>query len=281
MAEIVAAIGCGHAPGVVMHPQPDEAGAKARWHAAMVEARQRLAAARPTALLVVSNEHIQNFFFNNWPTFCLAFPEEMDGPFERHMPMPRYHVAGYPEFGQFLLSEGLKAHFDFASSQEFEPDHGVFIPLQNLRPEMDLPLTVLLQNCVEPPLPTLRRCVEVGRFLRQAIAAWPRPDRFALIAVGGLSHWIGVKNMGTIAEDWDRWLLEQMRTGNTDAIAQLTQEEIERDGGNGGSEIRNWLTVMAAVDAIPADILAYEAVKDWVIGAAVTYWDPLRVGAAR
>ena len=52
-----------------------------------------------------------------------------------------------------------------------------------------------------------------------------------------------------------------------------TTDEIERDGGNGGQEIRNWLALMAAVDGHPADLLAYEAVRDWVVGCGVVYWD--------
>lgn len=273
MAEIVAAVACAHAPGVVMRPEPDPAGMKERWFRAMDEARARLAAARPDALVVVCNDHIQNFFFDNWPTFCIAYPEEMEGPFERHMPMPRYRLRGYPEFGAYFLERALAAHFDLASSQEYEPDHGVMIPLSRLRPEMDLPVTLLLQNCVHPPLPTPRRCAELGRFLGQAIREWPRPERFALIAVGALSHWIGIKRMGEINEAWDRWLLDLICQGRVEDLARLTSEDIEREGGNGGQEIRNWLAVMAAVNGHPAEQLAYEPVRDWVVGCAVVYWD--------
>ena len=78
MAEIVAAVACSHAPGVVMHPHSDAAGAKERWFAAAEEARTRLERAHPDAVVVISNEHIQNFFFHNWPTFAVVFPEEME-----------------------------------------------------------------------------------------------------------------------------------------------------------------------------------------------------------
>ncbi len=273
MAEIVAAVACSHAPGLATRPELDAAGMKQRFYDGLKEAGRRLAATQPTALLIVSNEHIQNFFFNNWPTFCLAFPEEMEGPIETWMPIPRYRLRGYPEFGHYLLEAALNAHFDFSSSQELQPDHAVMLPLHHLQYGTDLPITILLQNCVQPPLPTLGRCVEVGRFLARAIAEWPRPDRFALIGVGGISHWIGVKKMGVVNERWDRWFLDEICQGHVDALATITPEEINREAGNGGEEIRNWLTVAAAVGGHPGEVISYEPVADWVVGCGAAFWD--------
>ena len=273
MAEIVAAIGCGHAPGIATRPERDPAGRKERVYDYFKQARARLAAARPTALIVVSDDHIQNFFFQNWPALCIAYPEEMQGPLERWMPIPQATVQGYPEFGRYLLAEALNAHFDPASSQDLQPDHGVMLPLYHLRPQNDLPVTLVLQNAIEPPYPTLRRCQEFGRFLGRAIAAWPGPERFALVGVGGISHWIGIKRMGQINEEWDRWFLDLVCRGRGDEIASIPPESIQRDAGNGGEEIRNWLTVLAALGDQPGELLAYEPVLDWVAGSALVYWD--------
>ena len=273
MAEIVAAVASAHAPGLATRPDPDPAGMKERFYSALRQARDRLDQARPDALVVVSNEHLQNFFFDNWPALCIAYPEEMEGPIESWMPIPRSTVRGYPDFGRYLVAAGLNAHFDLASSQDIQPDHGIMLPLHHLRPQMDLPVTVVLQNCIEPPYPTLRRCYEFGRFLGEAIAAWPRPERFALLGVGGISHWIGIKRMGEINEAWDRWFLDLVCRGRGEEIASLSTETIERDAGNGGQEIRNWLTVLSATGDHPAELLAYEPVLDWVAGSAVVYWD--------
>jgi hypothetical protein len=98
----------------------------------------------------------------------------------------------------------------------------------------------------------------------------------ALIGVGGISHWIGIKRMGDINEAWDRWFLEEICEGRSDTVAAIPPESVLRDAGNGGEEIRNWLTVKAAVDDRPADLLAYEPVLDWVAGSAVVYWDVSR-----
>lgn len=276
MAEIVAAIACGHAPGMATRPEPDPAGRKERVYKFYQAARGRLAETRPTALVIVTDEHIQNYFFNNWPTLSIVFPEEMEGPIERWMPIPRYKLRGYPAFGEYLLAEALNARFDPAWSQEFQPDHGVMLPLHHLRPEMDLPATLVLQNCVQPPFAPLSRFAEFGQFLGRAIAAWPRPDRFAIIGVGGISHWIGIKRMGEINEAWDRWFLDRVCQGQLDDLLRLTTEDIARDAGNGGQEIRNWITVMAAVGARPAELIGYEAPPEWVCGAGLVFWDLTR-----
>jgi aromatic ring-opening dioxygenase catalytic subunit (LigB family) len=256
-----------------MRPALDAEGRKQRFYDGLREAGRLLAETRPTALLVVANEHIQNFFFNNWPTFCLVYPEEMTGPIETWMPVPQYTVRGYPDFGHYLLETAINAHFDLSSSQEFSPDHGTMLPLHYMRPQMDLPLTILLQNCVQPPLPPLTRCVELGRLLARTIAAWPRPDRFALIGVGGISHWIGIKKMGAVNAEFDRWFVEKIIAGGVDELAQLTPAQVEAQAGNGGEEIRNWLTVAAAVGDHPGQPIAYEAVTDWVVGCGCVFWD--------
>jgi len=152
------------------------------------------------------------------------------------------------------------------------------LPPPHLRPEMALPLTLVLQNCVQPPLAPLARFQEFGQFLAKAIAAWPRPDRFAIIGVGGISHWIGIKRMGEINAAWDRWFLDQVCQGQMDAILRLTPADVERDGGNGGEEIRNWITVMAAAGCRPGELMGYEDVADWVCGAGVVFWDLTKNG---
>lgn len=273
MAEIVAAIACAHTPMMAVRPAPDGSGMKERFYAALREARGRLERVRPDMLVVVSNEHLQNWFFDNWPALAIAYPETMEGPFERHLPMPRYQLRGYPAFGRYLVEAALAAHFDPSWSEEFEPDHGVMLPLYHLRPQMDLPVTLVLQNCVHPPMPTLRRCQAFGRLLGEVIARWPQPGRVALIGVGGLSHWIGIQGMGRVNAAWDRWFLERLCAGDGEALGAIAPEELARDAGNGGEEIRNWLAVQAAVGNRPAELLAYEPITDWLTGSAVVYWD--------
>jgi hypothetical protein len=58
---------------------------------------------------------------------------------------------------------------------------------------------------------------------------------------------------------------------DVDALASLTAAEIERDGGNGGQEIRNWIAALATVPGWKGETLAYEPVPEWITGCA-TVW---------
>jgi hypothetical protein len=129
----------------------------------------------------------------------------------------------------------------------------------------------VLTNCVAPPLPTPKRSWQLGGFVREFLDARPRHERVALIGTGGISHWIGVPNTGHINPDWDRWVLERVAEGRGDALAGLTWDEIERDGGNGGQEIRNWIAVLAAVPGVKGEVLAYEPVKEWLTGCGAVW----------
>jgi len=57
-------------------------------------------------------------------------------------------------------------------------------------------------------------------------------------------------------------------------LVRLTHEEIERDGGNGGQEIRNWVAMLGAVPGWKGEVLAYEPVAEWITGCATVWVHP-------
>jgi len=58
------------------------------------------------------------------------------------------------------------------------------------------------------------------------------------------------------------------------ALGRLTWEDIERDGGNGGQEIRNWAALLGAVPGWKGEVLAYEPVAEWITGCAAVWVHP-------
>lgn len=66
-------------------------------------------------------------------------------------------------------------------------------------------------------------------------------------------------------------MLEWVRQGKGEALAALSYEEIEKEGGNGGQEVRNWIAVMGALPGHKGEVLSYEAVPEWITGCA-TVW---------
>ena len=55
---------------------------------------------------------------------------------------------------------------------------------------------------------------------------------------------------------------------------RVTHDEIERDGGNGGQEIRNWIALLGAVPGWKGEVLAYQPVEEWIIGCGTVWVHP-------
>lgn len=272
MADLVAAFAASHAPLIVSDPDSARAEQKRRIHEAMYQLRDELLAASPTALVICSNEHFINFFYDNLPPFCVGMADRYLGPVEPWLGMPQAWVPGQHKLGEWIVSHALEHDFDLSLSQELRLDHGVMAVLHFLTPDMDLPIVPIIQNCSINPMPTLGRCYQLGQELGRAIAEWPaQGERVALVGAGGLSHWAGLPQMGQINESFDRRFLDLVARGQAKKALALTPSEIEA-AGNGAHEIRSWLTVAGAMGGRPGRLLAYEPIHAWVTGMAVATW---------
>lgn len=266
MGQVVGAFGLSHTAMMIRafdRADPEQAG---RVKAGFDEVRRRVTALRPEVFLVVGSEHFKTFFLNNFPTFCLGIADHYTGWADAGV--PPYTAPGHRALGRALLEHAVERGFDPSFSEEFRLDHGFMTPLHFVRPEMDIPIVPLFQNCTVPPLPPVRRCFELGRVLREGIERAP-VGRVVVLATGGLSHWVGVPQMGQVNEAFDAHLLTLLREGRLSEFADLSTTEIEREGGNGGQEIRNWATILGIAGTTTADVLVYEPVSAWATGIAL------------
>ena len=119
-----------------------------------------------------------------------------------------------------------------------------------------------------------RRCHALGGFVREFIRSRPATERIAVLATGGLSHWVGTPETGRINSDWDHWVLDHVARADVEPLVRLTLDEIERDGGNGGQEIRNWIACLATVPGWKGEVLAYEGAPEWITGCATVWVQP-------
>src|SRR2546430_16540555 len=191
MAEVVLAALTSHAPMITGKPEVSRPEQRDRLYDGFHELRRRLAAARPDLMVMFVNDHIQNFPSSSMPAFCVGLAEASDAPSpggSRLMRIPPRKVRGASEWGRALLESGLAAGFDFAYSYEIESWDELSVPLHFLTPEGNIPLAPVLTNCAAPPLPTPRRCHEVGAFVGTFSRSRPATERIALLATGGDSH---------------------------------------------------------------------------------------------
>ena len=277
MAQIVAAALTAHAPLITGRPDVARPEQRDRLYAGFHELARRLGAARPDLLVMFVNDHLQNFAYNNLPAFCVGLAETYEAPSPGGAALMRLTprtLRGQPDWAMALLEAGLEAGVDFAYSYDIESWDEMSVPLSFLMPDGEVPVVTVYTNCAAPPLPAPRRCREVGAFVGDFIRARPAGERVALVATGGLSHWVGTPQTGRINPDWDRWVLDHIARGEVEPLARLTWDEIERDGGNGGQELRNWIGLLGALPGAKGEVLAYEPVAEWITGCATVWVQP-------
>jgi hypothetical protein len=266
-----------HGPLVTGRPEVSKPEQRERVYAGFEELRRRLADARPDLIVTFVNDHLQNFPYSNMPAFCVGLGDSFDAPSPGGAKLMRIaprKVPGAPAWAMALLESGLAAGVDFAYSHEIESWDELAVPLHFLTPEGALPVVPLYTNCAAPPLPTPRRCHEVGGHVGAFIRSRPAGERVALVASGGISHWVGTPETGRINPEWDHWVLDHIARGDVEPLLRLTHDEIERDGGNGGQEIRNWIALLGAVPGWKGEVLAYEPVEEWIIGCGTVWVHP-------
>lgn len=284
MAQLVMAACSSHAPMMLAARDSAPEAQRVAFFEALARLRTEIHTLDVTAMVVVSNEHFTNFFLDNFPQLCVGIGESCFGPVEPWLGVPQRQWPGRPVLAESLLGSLVHGGVDAAFSSRLSLDHGIVSVAAELMGERDIPVVPIIQNCAVTPLSPLARAVEVGRVLRDAIEAAPTDDRVALIGAGGLSHWVGPPRVGDIDEDFDRWVLSHLASGDVDVITALSDAQVN-EAGNGAHEIRSWLTVAGAAGAggaeLRGEVLAYEAIHSWITGMGVIRFDLADQGAIR
>lgn len=270
---VVGAFTASHSPGITGWPQRADPVRRAAIEDAYAQARRRLDALRPDVIIAVSVEHFTNFHLGNLPAFAIATGDDYLGPVTEEMAtflnVRQRRYPGDAELGKHLYAFALESEFDPALVEGgLDFDENFCVPLHHLDPESKYPLVPVIVNGVNPPWPTPKRCYEFGRMLADAVRAQSAAERVVVIGTGGLSHWVGLPEAGTINTEFDRDFLARFESGDPSRLTDYTAEQIDA-AGNGAHEIRTWLVAAGAV-AAPFEVLAYEPVPEWLTGTAVT-----------
>lgn len=271
MAKLVGVFAASHTPVMLNFPDAIPSEDRDAIFAAFKDMGRSIAALRPDTVIVISDDHIHNFFFNNFPAFCIGAAESYKTPVEHWLNAEKQVLAGDAALGAHLLGEALQNGFDPSFSIELTLDHGSLTPLLLAGLIPDVRVVPLLVNCVQPPLPTMRRCVEWGNFLRTAIASFDAGKRIVVLATGGISHDIATPRMGMVNEEFDRQFLANLEDGNTAALVEHATAQVG-EAGNGAEEIRNWLMAHGAAGGAAFQPLYYQAVSKWYTGIGLARW---------
>jgi hypothetical protein len=227
-------------------------------------------AARPDVTVIIGNDQMEIFNEDLVPAFSVLYGAEIsNGPMnaQRLASLPpgiKETVPGYiPEGGamyQAVSELGLKIiehvmmdGFDVAAMKRFpkgETPHAYgFVYRHIMRDDPTPSVPVVLNTFYPPNQPTLRRCHDFGKSIMHAIQSWQSDAKVALIASGGLTHFV-------IDEPTDRIILDAMRDGSIERIEALGEHIFQA----GTSEIKNWIPVAGAM----ADLQFAMTVVDYV-----------------
>lgn len=258
MSEVIGFVGMSHSPFATMLPPrgADEPGAVFMAEAARLA--DAVARDKPDAVVVIGPDHFHANFYDQMPPFTLGV-EEATGFGDFDSTAGRMPVAGRLAWS---VHDGLtSAGFDISLSYSLTIDHGIVQSYEMTTGGTSVPLVPLVVNTAAPPLPTMERCVALGRALGAALRGSDFPGRVLVVASGGLSHWLPsndprdpsvvgdrraalihgradtqafaaareprVRAMGgnphaRVNADWDRWFLRQLSGEGTDDLAPVT-----------------------------------------------------------
>jgi aromatic ring-opening dioxygenase catalytic subunit (LigB family) len=271
MAKLAGVYAASHGPLLIREWESVPQDQRRRLKSAFEELGRRLAAVRPDVLIVVSPDHWSNFFLDNVPAVCIGVGESNEGPPEPWMKaFPHREIPGHPALALHLVSEVMKHGFEPSVSHRLKLDHGICIPLWRMGLERLPRIVPMLLNSIEPPLPSLARCLAWGRQLARAVDSYGEAIRVAILATGGLSHSIGEPTMGAIYEDFDRETVRLFSSPEKELISFLERELPTH--GNGSEEVRNWLVAHGAAGARGFELVDYLPVPKVIVGCGFAAW---------
>ena len=183
---------------------------------------------------------------------------------------PHRELAGDPGLAAHIAKTAMENGFEPSLSHRLKLDHGFCIPLLRMGLAVLPRIVPVIVNSIEPPMPSLRRCLQWGELLRKSIASYSAPLRVAVLGSGGLSHSIGEPTMGAIDEKLDRECIRLFASPENELLSYL--EKQLPTAGNGTEEIRNWLVAHGAAGGRGFELIDYLPVPTVIVGCGFAAW---------
>ncbi|MQY14319.1 2,3-dihydroxyphenylpropionate/2,3-dihydroxicinnamic acid 1,2-dioxygenase [Streptomyces sp. RB5] len=258
-----------------------------RGQAGVQTLKDKLAEVAPDVVVVIGDDQDEMFHDDGLPTFAVFHGDSIyDMPPEqakldatadgikaamwaRHAEAPdKYVTPG--DLGRHLVLSVVEDEFDVVAfarqPQERSIGHAFTFVRRRLMGEEMIPLLPIAVNSYIPPnVPSARRCYQFGRAIRRAIESYPEDLRVAVVASGGLSHFV-------VDEELDRRILDGLKNRDVESLSTIPRKHMR----SGTSESLLWIAAggalehleMTEVDYIPA----YRSEAGTGIGTAFAVW---------
>jgi hypothetical protein len=233
-----------------------------------------LARAKPDVVLIFGDDQHESFNDDNMPAISVYWGQTVDdaptptdttqhweaqgatgGAFE-NAPKERVSHPTDAALGRYLIESLIESGFDVAHTNALPAGrhhgaigHAFNYVYRRLMNNNVIPNVPIFMNTYYPPnQPTVKRCFQFGRAIRQAIEDWDSNKRVALVASGGLSHFV-------IEEDLDEHIIAGLKNNDETKLTDLPNIRFN----SGTSEIRNWIVLAGAVadDGLQMELVDY------------------------
>jgi 3-O-methylgallate 3,4-dioxygenase len=229
---------------------------------AIAEMRRAYEAAKPDVAVILGKDQ-KEIFLDFTPSLGVYTGEEIyNGPPQRsvYAPPERVTHAGHPQLAAHLIQSLQGQGFDLMDLLKWPPNvwlknepivpHAFGFVYRQIMSDRPPPTVPILVNTFYPPTqPSMRRSIQLGNALLDAIKSWNSKLRVAVIASGGLSHFV-------CDESLDAVLLESLKTNNLERLAQIDDRTFQ----SGTSEVKLYVPVLVAM----ADVGAPMTLVDYV-----------------
>lgn len=210
----------------------------------------------PDTIIIIGDDQKELFQVENLPAILIYLGETILNKQRRPKPqepkwwsdaLAKYYGDGQDEIctvdaqlARRLVGFLIEHEFDIAQSSAL-PDgigegHAFAFIHSRLLHRRPIPVVPIFLNTYYPPnQPTPRRCYRFGQKIREAVETWEQNTRVAVIASGGLSHFV-------IDQELDAAVLRGIEERDTELLTTLPTEKLN----SGTSEIRNWIAMHGA-----------------------------------
>ena len=248
--------------------------------AALDRLADELEAAAPDVVIIVGDDQEELFSPANQPAVAIFYGQDVytSGKFgaedlpdwvltmgEGYMMDNVHHLPGAPELALELIHGLIERNIDIAVSAKVEDatkaafGHAYGFIVNRLFKGRSIPILPVLLNTYYPPnVPGAARCHDIGRALRSALEASAADVRVAIIASGGLSHFI-------VDENLDREVIAGLAPGEGGRLRGLPRGALN----SGSSEILNWVLAAGALGDTPLTWCEYQPIYRTPAGTGV------------
>ena len=208
---------------------------------------------KPDVVFLVFNDHATAFSLEMIPTFAIGCAAEYQPADEGWGPRPVPKVIGHPDLASHIAQSVIQDDFDLTIVNKMDVDHGLTVPLSLMcgQPQAwPCPVIPFAVNVVQYPVPSGKRCWNLGRAIRKAVESYDEDLNVQIWGTGGMSHQLQGPRAGLINAEWDNRFLDRL-IAEPAALADVGHMEYVREAGSEGIELVMWFIARGAMSDKP------------------------------